>query len=1095
MSTTMTGTYVSTDVRPRLLQLAEALASDDQLVGVRDALDRQKPATIDGAAGSSCALAIAALARRSAGPLVVVCSKAAEIEALVDDLALFSDEVPLRFPAWQSDPGQRLIYDEIYGDRLRTMCQLMDPDWRGLVLCSVQSLLQPVPLPDAVNANSRRIQVGDTLLEDDLPRWLASRGFHNTSGVELPGEYSVRGGIIDLFPPDAINPVRIELFGDDVESLRRFDVSSQRSLDSLEEVRITILPSGGNDDMRAAENRDQLFAYLPESARFALMEMSQLDAEAAAYLERQDDVKSVYDWTSTKKKLAKRGYVQIASFADIGDEASFKLPTATVERFSGEISKVKEELEAAVGDDEVILVAPTEGESQRLAEIFTETTLMRDGRIHFAEGNLTTGFRWDAAGLLLLGVNELFQRSHLRRRKRKHLGKRIDSFMDLRAGDLVVHLGHGIGRYRGIEKLQRENQIEDHLIIEFAKGTKLFVPATKIELVQKYVGGSKAKARLATIGGVAWQQRKKAAASAVTDMAVELLELQARRAARPGIAFPADTEWQREFGASFPYEETEDQLHAIEAIKSDMQQPRPMDRLLCGDVGFGKTEVAMRAAFKAADSGYQVAVLVPTTILAEQHYRTFRQRLSEFPYHIARLSRFCSAAEEREIVERLKVGQVDIVIGTHRLASKDVRFENLGLLIIDEEQRFGVAVKERLKSMRTTIDVLTMTATPIPRTLHMSMTGMRDISNLEVAPDERIPVETRLTRWDDELIRMGIIRELNRGGQVYFVHNRVFDIENVKDKLQRIVPEASIRIGHGQMNEHDLEEVMVDFGNGAFDVLLATTIVESGLDIPNANTIFIDDANQYGLSDLHQLRGRVGRYKHRAYCYLLVDKNKHVTPEAARRLRAIEEFSHMGAGFAIAMRDLEFRGAGNVLGSQQSGHIAAVGYEMYCELLEAAVRKLKKLPPRLSIDVNIDLPGEAFIPDEYLPDQRTKIDLYRRLSRVQSFEDLEEIRVEIKDRFGEPPLPVQRMLALVELKIEAAIWQVESISLDDQDGKPYLVFQYTDEARIRQLVRQQKDRKKRLRVVDDSSAYLPLPAGTEDPDFVLDQVRSVLRAD
>ena len=610
--------------------------------------------------------------------------------------------------------------------------------------------------------------------------------------------------------------------------------------------------------------------------------------------------------------------------------------------------------------------------------------------------------------------------------------------------------------------------------------------------MQKYVGGSKARPRLATIGGVAWQQRKKAAATAVTDMAVELLEMQARRAARPGIAYPSDTEWQREFDASFPYEETEDQLHAIEAIKSDMQESRPMDRLLCGDVGFGKTEVAMRAAFKAVDNGYQVAVLVPTTILAEQHYRTFRERISEFPYRIERLSRFCSSQEEREIVAGLASGQVDIVIGTHRLASQDVKFENLGLLVIDEEQRFGVAVKERLKSMRATIDVLTMTATPIPRTLHMSMTGMRDISNLEVAPEDRMAVETRLIRWDDDLIHHAIVRELNRGGQVYFVHNRVFDIENVLARLQRIVPEASIRIGHGQMHERDLEKVMVDFGEGRFDVLLATTIVESGLDIPNANTIFIDDADQYGLSDLHQLRGRVGRYKHRAYCYLLVDKHKHITPEAARRLRAIEEFSHMGAGFAIAMRDLEFRGAGNVLGSQQSGHIAAVGYEMYCQLLEAAVRKLRKLPPRLSIDVNIDLPGEAYIPDAFIPDQRTKIDLYRRMARVGSFEDLAEIRDEIKDRFGQAPLPMQRMLSLVELKIEAAIWQIESVRLDEQDGAPYIVYQYTDASRMRQLAKQSRGR---LRVVDDSCAYLPLDVGSESPDLVLDQARSVLRAD
>jgi transcription-repair coupling factor (superfamily II helicase) len=557
--------------------------------------------------------------------------------------------------------------------------------------------------------------------------------------------------------------------------------------------------------------------------------------------------------------------------------------------------------------------------------------------------------------------------------------------------------------------------------------------------------------------------------------------------ARPGITFAPDTDWQREFDALFPYHETPDQLHAIRAIKLDMESPRPMDRLLCGDVGYGKTEMSIRAAFKAVDNGYQVAVLVPTTILAEQHYHTFQQRMAEFPFRIARLSRFCSPAEEREIIRGLKEGEIDVAIGTHRIASADVEFANLGLVIIDEEQRFGVDVKERLKTLRSTVDVLTMTATPIPRTLHMSLTGVRDISNLETPPEDRLPVETKVSRRDDELVRHAILRELNRGGQVYFVHNRVNDIHVIHAWLQRLVPDADIRVGHGQMHEHDLERVMVDFVNGGFDVLLATTIVESGLDIPNANTIFIDEADRYGLADLHQLRGRVGRYKHRAYCYLLLEPNKHLNPTALRRLRAIEEFSEMGAGFALSMRDLEIRGAGNLLGSQQSGHIAAVGYEFYCGLMEKAVRKLKKLPPKISIDVTIDLPGEAYLPRDYVNDMRLKIDLYRRLTRISGDRDLQDFRAELVDRFGPLPTPAERLLSLVELKIDAAVWQFHSIHLEGRD----VVLSYANRERAEHLERLSK---RRVRVIDEEQAYLRLPDADTPPETIISTLKSVLRS-
>jgi len=512
-----------------------------------------------------------------------------------------------------------------------------------------------------------------------------------------------------------------------------------------------------------------------------------------------------------------------------------------------------------------------------------------------------------------------------------------------------------------------------------------------------------------------------------------------------------------------------------------------MDRLLCGDVGFGKTELALRAAFKAVDSGYQVAVLVPTTILAAQHLDTFRNRMVEFPIEIASLSRFSTRKEQKKTLERMAAGEVDIAIGTHRLAQRDVNFQNLGLVIIDEEQRFGVEIKERLKAVRQTVDVMTLTATPIPRTLHLSLLGARDISNLETPPEDRLAVETRVVRFDPDLIKRAVDRELNRNGQIFFVHNRVHDIEAVADKLREIVPEASLAVGHGQMPEGKLEQVMVDFIDRKFDILLATTIVESGLDIPNANTIFIDDADRYGLADLHQLRGRVGRAGNRAYCYLLLDPRKHLTPTSSRRLRAIEEFSEMGAGFQIAMRDLEIRGAGNILGTQQSGHIAAVGYELYCQLLEQAVGRLRRQPPRQMCDVDIDLPGEAILPDSYVPDLKSKIDLYRRLVRITTTEDLEDIREEMVDRFGPPPASASRLLDLAMLRIEAATWGIHAIRMENRA----IVLHYRDQKRIEQLKIQATQP---VRIVDASTAYIPFPAAVTEADEILEEAKSLLRA-
>ncbi len=921
--------------------------------------------------------------------------------------------------------------------------------------------------------------MGERISLEELAGWLAQNRFHPTTAVELPGEFSIRGGIVDVFALDWLQPVRVEFFGDEIESIRRFEPSSQRSLDSLDTVDMTVLEG-------SQQGRGHFADFLPPDSWFLLLEPGELEEQGRHYrerMERPDDLHAVAD---VLRRIYQFPSVTASSVAAGSLETTCRLKIESVERFSGDIAKVRDELDDAGAGQEVFLVCQTEAEVRRLGEVFAATRVAQHGRLHFPLGSLQSGFRLVPEGIVLLSSGELFRRSDLPRPPRRRLGRAIDSFLDLHEGDLVVHVGHGIGRYRGLKLLEKNGQVEEHLELEFRERTKLYVPASKIGLVQKYIGGSKSRPTLARLGGRSWERQKGKVREAVGDLAADMIELQAARASRPGIGFPVDTEWQHQFDASFPYQETPDQLAAMEAIRGDMAQSRPMDRLLCGDVGYGKTEVAMRAAFKAVDAGYQAAVLVPTTILAEQHLRTFTARLAEYPFEIASLSRFSTRGEQSRTLERLAEGSVDVVIGTHRLAQPDVWFHNLGLVIIDEEQRFGVEVKERLKAFRRTVDVLTMTATPIPRTLHMSLMGLRDISNLETPPEDRLAVETRVARFQGELIRHAVMRELNRGGQIFFVHNRVEDIHVVATRLGQIVPEARLRIAHGQMPEHELERVMLDFVAHRFDLLLATTIVESGLDIPNANTIFIDEADRYGLADLHQLRGRVGRYKHRAYCCLLLDPNKNLSPSAAKRLRAIEEFSDMGAGFAIAMRDLEIRGAGNILGTEQSGHIAAVGYEMYCALLEQAVGQLKSLPVKAAIDVDVDLPGKGFIPRAYVPDMRLKIDLYRRLARVSTRTELDDFGVELRDRFGPPPPEVQHILWLAELRIAAHAWQIHTIHLEDQ----YVVFGCASERKMNELAAQSGGA---LRVVDARTAYLPFDGDAASPEAIGSRVKSLLQ--
>jgi transcription-repair coupling factor (superfamily II helicase) len=1117
---------LATAAPKRLLKLIERIEALPDFAEVVDSLQAGHAATLDGVWGSSCALVATALAQRAPSVLVVVCPRVDGIRGMIGDMCLFSPLTPLEFPVQESLATESLAVDETLGDRVRVLKALLGPEAPKVLVTSTAALLQPVPSRSRLAGQTRALRVGQTLSVEEISSWLVRGGFQATTAVELPGEFAHRGGIVDVFAPDWFNPVRIELFGDEIESIRPFEIATQRSLEQTEAIEITAVVGSGQGEAASSENLSEnrigantrrslsegsqkgsgaktpspptvladgdeglahLADYLPPRSWFLLVEPGELESEGRQYLERLDQPHGFHTVADVIRRAVMFPSITAAAIATGSLETTCRLPIESVERFSGHIDKVREELDDAGRGQEVFLICQTDAEIRRLREVFGGTRLARDGCLHFSIGSLQNGFRLVPDRIVLLSSGELFRRADVQRPAaiRRRLGRAIDSFLDLHEGDLVVHLSHGIARYRGMRLLEKSGQVEEHLELEFHGKTKLYVPSSKIGLVQKYIGGTKGRPMLARLGGRLWDKQKKRVESAVTDMAAEMLELQAVRASRPGICFRVETEWQHEFDASFPYKETPDQLTALESIKQDMQVPRPMDRLLCGDVGYGKTEVAMRAAFKAIDSGYQVAVLVPTTVLAEQHLRTFSARMAEFPFSIASLSRFSTRRQQAETIDRVAAGSVDILIGTHRLVQPDVKFHNLGLIIIDEEQRFGVEVKERLKAMRQTVDVLTMTATPIPRTLHMGLIGVRDISNLETPPEDRLAVETRVTRFNPELVRQAVLRELNRQGQIYFVHNRVNDIQALGKRLGQIVPEARIRIAHGQMAEHELERVMLDFVAHRFDLLLATTIIESGLDIPNANTIFIDEADRYGLADLHQLRGRVGRYIHRAYCYLLLDPNKNLVSTSARRLKAIEEFSQMGAGFAIAMRDLEIRGAGNILGTEQSGHIAVVGYELYCALLQQAVHHLKRQPIKQPIEVDIDLPGKGHIPRSYVPDMRLKIDLYRRLGRISNEVELSDLRSELRDRFGSPPPLVEYLFWLAELRIAAYRWRIESIHVE----RPYVVFRYRSARLIRELVVQSGGK---LRVVDSQSAYLPLEGNSELAESIRQQVKSLL---
>lgn len=1090
----MTAPAALTDLPP-LVRTLEGFSA------IESALQRGQSATIDGVWGSAAALVSASLIGEQ--PLLVVIAHPRDLDAWAGDLLSFSGRTPAILPAWDNAPGTGPL-DDTAGRRLRLLKQLHRDDAPAIILATFQALMQPVPDRQTLHGNSRILRVGDTIEIDALCSWLVDHGYEHIETIEQAGQFSRRGGIVDIFAPDAEVPVRLEFFGDDIDSIRQFSPETQRSLGSVTQAEA----SGISTTDSTPSLTGHFIDHLPAGSRVVLVEIGELQEQGNHYFERLMDPTGLYTVEGTFSQLTRLPSVRLSALPSPGVEATGHLRVETVERLSGDVARIRDELDSVAIEDQVLIACENEGEVKRLGEVLAAGKLAESDRLKLVIGRIRSGFRLinETGTIVVLGGQELFHReSSVAGLPRRRLESRaIDSFLELSEGDLVVHVSHGIARYRGMQLLEKAGtggmasragsaRTEEHLILEFRDNARVYVPVSSIDVVQKYVGGAGAQPELSKMGGTAWQNKKAKVEAAVMDLAVEMIQLQAQREAQPGFAYPGDTEWQGEFDASFPFQETPDQLTTMKEIKADLERPRPMDRLVCGDVGFGKTELAIRAAFKAIDNSRQVAVLVPTTVLAEQHYRTFTGRMAEYPFVVRSLSRFRSGAEQNRIIEQLKGGAVDVIIGTHRLLSQDVQFKDLGLVIIDEEQRFGVAHKEKLKKLRSMVDVLTLTATPIPRTLHLSLLGIRDISNLETPPPDRLPIETRIVRFDPQLIRHAIVRELNREGQIYFVHNRVQDIENIGVRLREIVPEAKLAIVHGQMAERELERGMMRFVKREVDILLATTIIESGLDIPSANTMFINEADHYGLADMHQLRGRVGRSKNRAYCYLLLNPDKLINPVAAKRLKAMEEFSSLGAGFKISLRDLEIRGAGNILGNQQSGHIASVGYELYCQLLENAVRQMKQLPLRAPLEVNLDVPWTAYLPRDYVSGQKARIEVYRRLSRVRKLDRLNEFREELRDRFGAIPEPAEWLLRMQELRIRLASWKIDKLYLegpaDALTGPTYAVLNWRSERKIKQLAALHGGE---VKVVDSKSAYYKLGVNQLEPEGLYLALRDVL---
>ena len=939
---------------------------------------------------------------------------------------------------------------------------------------------------------------------DALKGSLVALGYERVGQVEMPGQFSVRGGIIDIYSLTEENPWRIELWGDEIDSIRSFDAESQRSLENLDEI--TIYPAvekvGEKEMVSFLEyfSREKSILFLDEPNHLVEkgMAVEEEYLQSRKHREEKGEQKLPDNWLCRFDTLQKAlNQYNCAAFCALEPKRGkwkitekFDVTVKTVNSYNSSFELlVKDLLQYKKQGFQIALLSGSRTRAERLAKDLQEEglnafystdydRLIQPGEIMVAYGHAKKGFEYPLIKFAVMTETDIFGQEQKKKKKKKNYnGQRIQDFAELSIGDFVVHEKHGLGIYRGIEKVEVDKIVKDYIKIEYRGGSNLYILATQLDALQKYSGADTAKApKLNKLGGQEWNKTKSRVRGAVKNIAKELVELYAVRQEKEGYVCGPDTVWQREFEEMFPYEETEDQLNAIEDTKRDMESTKIMDRLVCGDVGYGKTEVALRAAFKAVQESRQVVYLVPTTILAQQHYNTFVQRMKEFPVKVELLCRFRTPAQQKKAIEGLKKGQVDIVVGTHRVLSKDIEFKNLGLLIIDEEQRFGVAHKEKIKQLKKDVDVLTLTATPIPRTLHMSLIGIRDMSVLEEPPMDRIPIQTYVMEYDEETVREAINRELRRGGQVYYVYNRVTDIAEVALRISKLVPDARVDFAHGQMSERELEQVMYGFINGEIDVLVSTTIIETGLDISNVNTMIIHDSDRYGLSQLYQLRGRIGRSNRTSYAFLMYRPNMVLRETAEKRLAAIREYTDLGSGFKIAMRDLELRGAGNLLGAQQHGHMNAVGYDLYCKMLSEAVKEAKGIHTMEDFETSVDLNIDAFIPDTYISNEFQKLDIYKRIAGIENQSDYDDMLEELLDRFGEPAKAVLNLLAIAKMKAIAHQAYVTEIK---QIGKEIKITLY-EKAKINPVgipALMDKYRRRLQFKTDKESKFIFLPQG------------------
>ena len=1107
------------EAMPQMEELKEKLYKDNQIYEVSGVIDTLKPHLIYG------------LGDRAKVKLIVTFDEL-RAKQLMEGYEFFQENV-LYYPArdllfYQSDIHSNAMTRE----RLSVVQALLQKE-PVTVVTTIDALMNKVPELSSYERGIFKISMEDTVDLEEMRRHLVMLGYESVSQVEHPGEFAVRGGIVDIFPLTRENPVRMELWGDEVDSLRTFDVVTQKSLESIDEEVIypaielvldenqieTGLKKMEQDADRLyqkfrkemkteeahriksnvtqlveetrewglgtglethlnyfTENAVSLLSYFPEDTIVFLDELVHLD-EKGKLVEQE--------FTDSMTHRLEGGHC-------LPGQLEMLLPVSTIfggfQKFSGVVLSTLDSREGllkiaghygiravSVGSYNsqfdllvkdlkrfrkqkyrMILLSPSRTRAKHLAELLMDEDLnafytedydhgIHPGEIMVMCGNLSRGYEFPEVGYVILSEQDIFgSRAKRKKKAKKYEGEHIASFSDLEVGDYVVHENHGLGIYQGFEKIEVDKVMKDYIKISYAKGGNLYIPATQLDAIQKYGDHEGKKPKLNTLGTQDWVNTKARVRAAVGVVAKELVDLYALRQQDNGYVYGQDTVWQKEFEETFPYEETEGQLRAIEAVKKDMMSPKIMDRLICGDVGYGKTEIALRAAFKAVQDGKQVVYLVPTTILAQQHYNTFLQRMSHYPVNVGLMCRFVSPKEQKKTIEGLKNGSVDIVIGTHRLLSKDVSYKDLGLLIIDEEQRFGVNHKEQIKRMKKNVDVLSLSATPIPRTLHMSLIGVRDMSVLEEAPMERQPIQTFVFEYNEEMIREALVREMARGGQVYYVFNRVNQIADVAAKVESLVPEANVAYAHGKMSESRLEKIMYGFINQEIDVLVSTTIIEIGLDISNVNTIIIHDSDQLGLSQLYQLRGRVGRSNRSAYAFLMYKRDKMLKEVAEKRLAAIKEFTDLGSGFKIAMRDLEIRGAGNMLGQEQHGHMAAVGYDLYCKMLNEAVKREKGEVLEEHFDTTVDLEMDAYLPENYVSSEMQRLDLYKRIAEIHSQEERDEMLDELIDRFGEPGKPVQNLLYIAMLRTKAH----EAFVVDIKQNAEMIVFTMFERAPI-----------------------------------------------